>query len=137
MDWALFDQESAVRQRCADLEDANERCKAMVLRMGGTAIELEQLCDISWIYHTNALEGVVLSYADIKSVVEDRMVSDASLWAIYRGIRLQKRCIDTFRRMADDAAKPQISLDFLNHMHAYTPSERLLATTQPSNRCVH
>ena len=35
--------------------------------------------DVSWIFHDNALEGVVLSFAELKAAIDQRIISDVTL----------------------------------------------------------
>ena len=49
---------------------------------------------VSWIYHDNALEGVVLSFHELKTAVDERIISDSSLIPLYDEIRSHKLAID-------------------------------------------
>ncbi len=62
---------------------------------------------VSWIYHDNALEGVVLSYHELKTAVDDRIISDNSLIPMYDEIRTHKLAIDHIRAQA---AKQRLSI---------------------------
>ena len=35
--------------------------------------------DVSWIFHDNALEGVVLSYSELKAAIDSRIISAVTL----------------------------------------------------------
>src|SRR5437868_10329588 len=56
--------------------------------------------DIGWIYHDNALEGVVLSYHEIKDALDRKIISDVSLVSLYEDIRNHKAAIDFMRELA-------------------------------------
>ena len=58
--------------------------------------------DIGWIYHDNALEGVVLSYNEIRDALDRKIISDVSLVNLYEEIRNHKAAIDFVK---EEAAK--------------------------------
>ena len=116
MDWGLYDQESAIRQRYLELDDRTEAIKTQIGRKGWRWGDFQQLFDISWIYHENGLEGSVLTFAEIKSAVGNQIISDVSLLGTYRGIRSQKRCIDTIRERAGNR-RFTVSIEFLKQLH--------------------
>jgi Fic family protein len=45
--------------------------------------DYESKLDVSWIFHDNALEGVVLSYSELKAAIDQRIISDVSLIPMY------------------------------------------------------
>jgi Fic family protein len=55
--------------------------------------------DISWIFHDHALEGVVLSYSELKAAVDSRIISDVSLIPMYEEVRCQKQAVDFLREV--------------------------------------
>ncbi|HSI03492.1 MAG TPA: hypothetical protein VLC93_03410, partial [Myxococcota bacterium] len=76
VDWALFDPEGAMRQRYSEIDERIEDVKESVERTGLNWDQFQELYDISWIYHENGLEGVVLTYPEIKSAVDNKIISD-------------------------------------------------------------
>src|ERR1051325_11842323 len=61
--------------------------------------------DVSWIFHDNALEGVVLSYSELKAAIDTRIISDVTLIPLYEEVSNQKLAVD-FERDAAVAKKP-------------------------------
>src|SRR6478609_818164 len=61
--------------------------------------------DVSWIFHDNALEGVVLSYSELKAALDSRIISDVTLIPMYEEIRTHKLGVD-FVRDANAGKKP-------------------------------
>lgn len=117
MDWGQYDQEGAMRQRYSQIDERAEDARQSIARRRGGWDELQQLYDISWLYHENALEGVVLTYPEIKSAVDNNIISDVSLLPTYRVIKNQKYCLDVMR---DKAVQKRfcLSADFLIELHA-------------------
>jgi len=99
-EWMAFDQEGALRQRFLDIDDRTDDLKDLVADSPWDWNEFQEMYDISWIYHENGLEGVVLNYPEIKSAVDNKIVSDVSLLPTYQHIKNQKWCIDQIREKA-------------------------------------
>src|SRR5215467_11943458 len=91
--------------------------------------------DVSWIYHDNALEGVVLSYHELKAAIDKKIISDVTLIPMYEEIKNHKAAIEMVRQMARQWAsekhdkkarrKNHITIDTLKLLHsALTPEEK-------------
>jgi Fic family protein len=117
MEWAQFDEEGAMRQRYLDIDDRTDDVKDLIENSSWSWDEFQELYDISWLYHENGLEGVVLSYPEIKSAVDNKIVSDVSLLPTYQHIKNQKWCIDQMRDRARQK-RTVITIPFLKEMHA-------------------
>jgi len=92
--------------------------------------EFGEKLDIGWIYHDNALEGVVLSYHEIKDALDRKMISDVSLISIYEEIRNHKAAVDLVRETARAHAmhrkkKGLITVDMVKQLHEIvTPEDK-------------
>src|SRR6266436_1557543 len=103
--------------------------------------DFDEKFDISWIYHDNALEGVVLSYHELKAAIDKKIISDVSLIPMYEEIKNHKGAIELVRQMARQMAteratdkrgkkKNTITLDTLRTLHeVLTPEEKGKANT--------
>jgi Fic family protein len=79
--------------------------------------------DVSWIFHDNALEGVVLSYSELKAAIDQRIISDVTLIPMYEEVRNQKLAVD-FVRDAHTAKKPMpIDLELVRKLYALLTPE--------------
>jgi Fic family protein len=79
--------------------------------------------DVSWIFHDNALEGVVLSYSELKAAIDQRIISDVTLIPMYEEVRNQKLAVD-FVREANTAKKPiAIDLELVRKLYAMLTPE--------------
>lgn len=67
--------------------------------------------DLSWLYHENALEGVVLSHAELTSALKGRPLAPET----YADIRNLRLAIDTVRREADEMGP--VDLDLVGRIH--------------------
>lgn len=116
VDWALFDPEGAMRQRYSEIDERIEGVKEAASRAGFGWDQFQEMYDISWIYHENGLEGVVLTYPEIKSAVDNKIISDVSLLPTYADIKNQKSCIDQMREKAKNR-RFVVTVELLKSLH--------------------
>lgn len=117
--------------RFTELDIKVETLRSRCTRENGAAFaEFGAKLDIGWIYHDNALEGVVLTYGEIKEAIERKMISDVSLVSIYEEIRNYKAGID-FARETARAHAPQrkkrglVSVELIKQLHeVLTPEDK-------------
>ncbi|MBI3178686.1 MAG: Fic family protein, partial [Deltaproteobacteria bacterium] len=117
MDWAVFDQEGALRQRFLEIDDRTTAIRRGVGRASGAWDSFQETYDISLIYHENGLEGVVLTYPEIRSAVDNKIISDVSLLPTYEQIKNQKSSIDVVREKAK-SKRFNVTLAFVKELHA-------------------
>ncbi|MEK7703522.1 MAG: Fic family protein [Myxococcota bacterium] len=103
-------------QRYLDVDERSERLSELIAQSPRGSAEFNEVYDISWIYHENGLEGVVLGYAEIRSAVDNRIISDVSLLPTYQAIKNQKACIDDMRVKAANK-RFVVTIPFLNELH--------------------
>jgi Fic family protein len=82
----------------------------------GVTAAFDSALDLSWIYHDNALEGVVLHYHELKAAVDPRIISDSSLIPMYDEICAHKKAIDLVRDLAAKK-KPGFDLNTIKVIH--------------------
>lgn len=86
--------------------------------------------DIGWIYHDNALEGIVLSYHEIRDALDRKIISDVSLVSLYEDIRNHKAAIDfvkaeAARQATQKKKKGLITLELIKQIHELlTPEDK-------------
>src|ERR1700747_3639797 len=79
--------------------------------------------DVSWIFHDNALEGVVLSYSELKAAIDQRIISDVTLIPMYEEVRNHKLAVD-FVRDANSSKKPiPIDIELVRKLYALITPE--------------
>jgi len=117
MDWALNDQESAMVQRYVEIDERTRALRESIRHCALGVTGFEEAYTMSLIFHENGLEGVVLGYAEIKSAVDNKLISDVSLLPMYQRIKNQKACIDQMREKAR-AKRFIVTVPFLKELHA-------------------
>lgn len=87
------------------------------------AKDYQDRLDVSWIFHDNALEGVVLSYSELKAAIDQRIISDVTLIPMYEEVRSHKQTVD-FIRSQQVARKPlPIDLDLVRKLYGMLTPE--------------
>jgi Fic family protein len=85
--------------------------------------EFERRLEISWIYHDSALEGVVLSYSEIKAAIDKKIISDVTLIPSYEEIKAFKAAIEWSNEHAANKKKP-VNLETIRKLYSIlTPDE--------------
>ncbi|MFO0561926.1 MAG: Fic family protein [Polyangiales bacterium] len=96
------------------IEEKLEQLQEMLATMEEqTLAEFQERLDMSWIYHDCALEGMVLTFHELKSAIDNDVVSDVSLIPTYDEVRAHKAAIDWVREQAAKGKKQPITLDLL------------------------
>src|SRR4051812_29166002 len=118
-----------MEKKLYDLDGRTEQLQELRRRTAQSLVhDFDEKLDISWIYHDNALEGVVLSYGELKAAIDKRIISDVSLIPMYEEIKNHKLAIDWVRDTAKQPLKKKkgsITVDTLKHLHGMlTPDEK-------------
>ncbi len=106
-----------MRSRYVDIDDRNEDLRDLLADHPVVARDFHLKLEASWLYHDNALEGIVLSGTELGLVFADQPVAEASALAILREIRNHKAAIDLVRVEAA-GKKLRINLTLVRRIHA-------------------
>ena len=114
-----------------ELDNKVERLRMLRQRASQAVVaEFDEKLDFSWIYHDHALEGIVLSYHELKAAIDKRIISDVSLIPMYEEIKNYKAAIDWVRELAAQQAankkrKGTVTPELVKQLHAIlTPEEK-------------
>jgi hypothetical protein len=84
-----------------EMDARMERLRALLGSFpAGITADYRERLDVSWLFHDNAMEGVVLSYSELKAAIDSRIISDVSLIPMYEEVRLHKQAVDWVRENA-------------------------------------
>ena len=60
-----------------EIDSRMEALRAKLATFPSTLMkDYQDRLDVSWLFHDNALEGVVLSYSELKAAIDQRIISD-------------------------------------------------------------
>src|SRR3954451_15751907 len=79
--------------------------------------------DFSWIFHEHALEGVVLSYSELKAAVDQRIISDVTLIPMYEEVRNHKVAVDFIREASQQKKRPEVDLELVKKLYGIITPE--------------
>jgi Fic family protein len=74
--------------------------------------------DVSWLFHDNALEGIVLSYSELKAAIDQRIISDITLIPTYEEVKTHKQATDYIRELASAKKPPTVDLQLIHALYA-------------------
>lgn len=113
-----------MEQRLTEIDRKVEALRERVVRLPPQLLDLfYERMDISWIYHENALDGVILSYSEIKAAIDKKIISDVSLIPMYEEIKNQKAAIEYIRDLCV-RRKALLTLDVIKRLYGIlTPAE--------------
>jgi len=89
-----------MRTRHVDIDDRNDDLSERMRAEPAIAADFLAKYEMSWLYHENALEGVVYSTQEIEAAREGQLVADAAYVHALREIRNHKAAIDLVRQEA-------------------------------------
>lgn len=115
-------EELDLRSRYMELDDKTEELKEYKDRYPEQRDEFQEQFEISWIYHENALEGVVLTYHEIKAAIDRKIISDVNLIPTYQEIKNHKETIDFICKAANNK-RVRINLDLVKKLHGMLVNE--------------
>jgi len=106
----------------ARLFELDAKMEALRAKIGSFPDKLrtdyENKLDVSWIFHDNALEGVVLSYSELKAAIDQRIISDVSLIPMYEEVKNHKLAVDFIRETARSRKPVDVDLEFIRKLYA-------------------
>lgn len=95
-----------------ELDSRMEALRGKLAKFPGPLMkDYQDRLDVSWLFHDNALEGVVLSYSELKAAIDQRIISDVTLIPMYEEVRLHKEALDWVREQASTIGKKALPVD--------------------------
>jgi len=89
--------------------------------------------DMSWIYHDNALEGVVYTMDELRAAIDDQVVSDTTLLPVYDEIRHNLAAVKLVRELAAKR-RLTIRLPLIKNIYAALAPEDIDGKSPPKYR---
>ena len=82
-----------MRTRYLDIDDRTEDLAELMREQPDTAEEFLRKYELSWIYHENALEGVVYTAQELELALANPPLADATVLTAHQEIRNDKAAI--------------------------------------------
>lgn len=101
------------RDTFRDIDDRTDELRDMAGEYPDIWAEFVQQFNLSWIYHENALEGIVLTHAEISSALKGRPIAPET----YGDVRGLKLAMELVRKEATNGAS-RVDMALLRRIHA-------------------
>jgi Fic family protein len=116
-----------MRSDFTEIDRKMEGLRERFARYDGQLAEFSERLDFSWIYHDNALEGVVLSYHELKAAIDKNIISDVTLIPAYLDIKNHKAAIEYVRELVA-RRRTNYGLELLKKLYTILSAEEDAAT---------
>ncbi|MBI2372569.1 MAG: Fic family protein [Deltaproteobacteria bacterium] len=113
-----------------DIDDRTEALRDLVSEYPDVWRDFLTNFELSWIYHENAIEGIVVTHAEMTSALRGKPISVDT----YHAIRNQKRAIRQVKRLSSERSGP-IDLDLVLLLHS-TLSEGSRDSEEPYRKII-
>lgn len=95
-----------MKERLQSIEEKNEALKTFLTQKKPWVQEYQERFEMAWVYHDNALEGVVYTPQELMAALRPGAIAaEASLVPIVLEIRNHKACLEYVREEAKNAPK--------------------------------
>ena len=113
-----------VRARFSDLDDRTDELRQLLRDLPDEGADFEERCKIAYIYHDSALEGVVLTYHELRAAVDRKVASDAALIPTYQEIKNHSDALEVIAEHCREentkktrTKNPRITTQLVNDLH--------------------
>jgi Fic family protein len=110
-------QDFDLRSRYLDVDDRLVELKTLMEEASFAEADFREKFDMSWVYHDCGLEGIVLSYHEIKAAVDRKVASDNHLLPTYTLIKNLKTAMDFIRDQATRKSS-RVNVQMMQDVHA-------------------
>ncbi len=101
-----------IARETRDIDDRTDELRELAGNNPDIWSDFSNRYELSWIYHEHALEGVVLTHAEVNSALKGRPIAPET----YQNIRNLRLAVDQVKREAREGAK--LNLDLVLRLHA-------------------
>lgn len=112
--------------RFLSLDERNAEVRDLLDADRDVAMEFRRRYEMSWYYHENALEGIVLTEQELVQALEHQVVGDASLMSVLTIIRNHRAALERIEQEAK-GRRVKLTVPFLLELY-----DILIAGTNPS-----
>src|SRR5437868_5487089 len=103
----------SIRDSFRDIDDRTDDLRDLAQQHSDIWDDFLNRYELSWIYHENALEGIVLTHAELSSALKGRPIAPET----YGDIRNLKVAMDSVRRDAETMGG-KIDMELLKKIHS-------------------
>jgi len=93
-----------VRSRFVDIDERTEELETLLNQMPEERESFDEKCKIAYIYHDSALDGIVLTYHELRAAVDRKVMSDSTLIPTYQEIKNHSDALELMMERARNEA---------------------------------
>lgn len=113
-----------VRSRFIDIDEKTDEIEALLGQMPEERESFDEKCKIAYIHHDCALDGIVLTYHELRAAVDRKVMSDSTLLPTYQEIKnhcdalelIQEHCGEE-QLNKNRARNPKVTVQLIYDMH--------------------
>ena len=105
-----------MRTRYIDLDDRTQDIAERMREEPAVAEDFLRKYELSWLYHENALEGVIYAVHELEAALENPPLAEASQIGPFQEVRNHKAAIELIRAEAK-AKRPRINLTLVKRLY--------------------
>lgn len=114
-----------VRTRFNEIDEKTEELEGLLSQLRDEEESFRERCKIAYIYHDGALDGIVLTYHELRAAVDHRVMSDSALIPTYQEIKNQSDALEQVydicqtEKMGKNKVRkaPEITIDQIYDLH--------------------
>jgi Fic family protein len=91
-----------VRSRFNEIDEKTEELEGLLSQLRDERSAFRERCKIAYIYHDGALDGIVLTYHELRAAVDHRVMSDSALIPTYQEIKNQSDALEQIHQRCDE-----------------------------------
>ena len=112
----MITTDTAMRTVYFDIDDKSKELRQKIRKNKDMARQFNERFEVSWIFHENALEGMVLDVFDLKAALDHATLEDGVLIPTYQRIRNHKNAIEKVKKSAETSTRMP-TLAFIKNLH--------------------
>lgn len=105
-----------MRTRYIDLDDRTQDLAERMRDEPAAAEDFLRKYELSWLYHENALEGVIYAVHELEAALENQPLAEASQIGPFQEVRNHKAAIELIRAEAK-AKRPRVNLTLVKRLY--------------------
>ena len=105
-----------MRTRYLDLDDRSEDLAERMRDESAVAEDFLKKYELSWLYHENALEGVIYAVHELEAALENQPLAEARQIGPFQEVRNHKAAIELIRAEAK-SKRPRINLTLVKRLY--------------------
>ena len=113
-----------VRARFSDLDDKMDELRQLLRDLPDEQPDFDERCKIAYIYHDCALEGMVLTYHELRAAVDRKIASDTSLIPTYQEIKNHSDALNVIQEHCNEETSkksrvrnPKVTVQLMHDLH--------------------